>query len=358
MNQIKKYLKEVLEKLPFSMGPKFIVPFLRTCRRHNIESRRMIYAKREALKIRSFIKGGGKHATIIYDNHVSPPTIGDLINVIMIGRYFVGKNVSVKFYIIDNEYRSDWNVLTYEEKNIFVKFQIDLVKKFLPFSKMEATLIDWQDYLSIVQNPTISENIIFLQDKIASRMGIYSDCFNILNFLLSFEDNLVINKVLLSPEVFSNYPSRNQPIPKSYVTWHVRYNALWGQDRNLSADQFKYYLNRISKLHPRMTIIIISDLSGCNHFKVLAENAGVNLIFSKDLNDNFLSDWFIILNSCFYYQLRGGGIGMISMFSSLPYEIVDPCSNEIAWSYPKFTFWADTDQKRYFSVGELPSVFD
>jgi mannose-1-phosphate guanylyltransferase len=357
--KIKKGIKAALEGLPGGLGSNVAIPLIKRLlavfgyRLWFIQLNRKRNAKREAIRIRSLITGGSKHATIFYDNFVSPPTIGDFLNVVMLGRYFLAKNIPVKFYIIDGEYRSDWYMLTLEEIKNFVEFQIDLVKNFIPISEIEVTLINWEDYLKIIQDTTPEAGIVPLQDLVENRVAIYGGCFNLLNFLLAVENNFVLDKFLLKSTDFASYGRKNETMPKNYVSWHVRYNDQWGFGRNLSAEQFKYYLNRVSKLHPGKDIILVSDKKGCDYYKYLVKHTDVNVKFSKDFNNNFYGDCFIILNSSFYHQFRGGGIGMIPIFSSLPYEIVDPCTNEIAWSHPKFTSWANTDQKRYFSTDEI-----
>lgn len=359
--KIKKIIKVALERLPFEFGLKVVAPLARwflaefIYRKTITRLQRMRYAKSEAIKIRSSIAGGLTHVTIIYDNLASPPTIGDFINVVMIGRYFLSKNVSIKFYIINGEYRSDWCAFTQAEKNIFVDFQIDLVKKFIPISEIEVTIINWEDCLKIIQRNTLAADLVFLRDRVASREGIYGDCFNILNFLLLLESHSTLDKFLLKSTDFSTYISENKSPPNNYVSWHVRYNNLWGQERNLSIDQFEYYLDRISKLHSGKDIILVSDSVGCDYYKGLLKriNINANIGFSKDLNNDFYGDCFVILNSDFYYQLRGGGIGMVAIYSNLPYEIVDPCDNEIAWLNPRFSSWAGVNQKRYSSINEI-----
>jgi hypothetical protein len=45
----------------------------------------------------------------------------------------------------------------------------------------------------------------------------------------------------------------------------------------------------------------------------------LNFIFSEYYSLNDLGDDDLILENSFYFQLMGGGVGVISMFSTLPY---------------------------------------
>jgi hypothetical protein len=135
----------------------------------------------------------------------------------------------------------------------------------------------------------------------------------------------------------------------------VRLNKLWGPERNLSEEAFLSYEKRLRLLHPSANIILISDQAGCDHYLQIANMHKLDMQCSKDFGDSFFDDCYLILNSDFYHQLLGGGIGMVPIFSNMPYEVVDRAINEISWLYPKFTSWAHTKQNRYFDINEVKS---
>ncbi|MCF8169440.1 MAG: tetratricopeptide repeat protein, partial [Rhodoferax sp.] len=240
---------------------------------------------------------------------------------------------------------------------VLLQFQLDMIDRFIPAPVCVASVINWQNCLNIIQSTTSPTDIVVFRDRVMSRAPIYNDSFNIFNHLLSFENSSVAE---ISQLKLSDFPSRLEKqggLPKCYVSWHARYSEKWAPERNLSPPMFFRYLDRIKKLHPGKDIILVSDRIGCDYYKKLLKeadnNSGANITFSKDYGGDFFDDCFIILNSVQYFQLLGGGIGMIPIFSTMPYEIIDQCWNEKPWAHPKFTSWATADQNRYFHTDEI-----
>ena len=58
--------------------------------------------------------------------------------------------------------------------------------------------------------------------------------------------------------------------------------------------------------------MIISDKTGCEIAKTWSKSNNLNLLFSKDFSENFLSDISLLAKSVFYFQFKGGGMGLIA----------------------------------------------
>jgi hypothetical protein len=356
----KKNIKLLLNSLPFGVGSTFIIkPVKKILNIFNFKKKmtveyRFKYAEIMANIIISIIDKKPDKMIVVYDNSVSPPTIGDLLNVIMLARYLQLKGMHIVFYIVNDEYRSDWSVLSNREKEDFVNFQKELVAKFTSKLHIEIKVMNWLDYHanSIIHN-LLGEYIV-CDNVISQRTQLYADSFNILNFLIANEGPEIIDAFLLSKDEFkpANF---KKSLPTKYITWHVRINKLWGTERNLTEEAFLNYENRLRIIDPSLNIILISDKDGCDHYMNIANKHNLKIYCSKDFGDSFFDDCYLILNADFYYQLLGGGIGMIPIFSSIPYEVVDRCTNEISWSYPQFTSWAHSRQNRYFDINEVKS---
>ena len=76
----------------------------------------------------------------------------------------------------------------------------------------------------------------------------------------------------------------------------------------------------------------------------VAKRYGMDCLFSKDYSHTFLGDAALVLHSSYYYQLRGGGMGVIPIFSEVPYEIVSALGNEVEWRKGALASWATPEQ--------------
>lgn len=357
--KIKTKIKAVLEGMPFGMGLKIAMPmakWLLAVFYYHTWTRQFqgrLNAKTESRNIQFKLKNGIDKAIIIYDNIVSPPTIGDLLNVIMLVRYLEKKDVSVTFYFISDEYRSDWPDWDCNEKNTFLELQNNLVRKFA--KKTKILTIGWAQFCNQIKNKDLLNYIVPFYNRIINRVSIYGDCFNVINYLLENEEKEFIDSFLLCSSDFNSISTSLPKLPNKYVTWHVRKNELWGFERNLSEEQFLSYYRRIKSQNPLSEVLIISDQIGVDYYIDMARKNSLSILSCKDFGHSFFDDCYIILNSHSYYQLEGGGIGMVPIYSLLPYELVGGSNSmaEIAWRYPKFTSWATKAQNRYYCFEEV-----
>ena len=95
-DKINKILFKVIDRIKFA---------LREWRQSKTETL-------EARRLMTLIDSGAvSSAIIVYDNYVSPPTYGDLLVTLMVGRFLASKKLKVKFIFIDDERRNDWILL-------------------------------------------------------------------------------------------------------------------------------------------------------------------------------------------------------------------------------------------------------
>ena len=159
---------------------------------------------------------------------------------------------------------------------------------------------------------------------------------DLLNIILSYENNKFLEKFLLNKNQFDTPLSISKLKP--YVSWHIRYNKKWGTYNN-SASELKLIYKILKSSFRDKKIAIISDKSGCYFAKKYLKDTK-NIIFSKDITNNFYEDIVLSLNSKYYFQFKAGGFLFISVFSSLPYGIIDyPSPHVLPWSKKKFYSW-------------------
>lgn len=304
---------------------------------------RRLYATRIAKKILSESKSESDCFVVTYDNLASPPTIGDLLYVVMCARFFATKGFKVIFHLIDDGYRSDWKTLSDQEIKKFVELQLAIIKSFTSKLQVDVKKISFLDHVTEVKNGAKNKYVFFCKKETLHRLKIYAYSFNILNYLLSSETDEFLEKFLLSSVNFGT-KNQNQVKQKNYVTWNARRNLMWEQNRNLTDYEFLNYYERISLRHEKQRIILVSDLNSIEYYMNLAAKKNLRLEQSKSFGDDFTDDSYLVLNSDFYYQLKGGGMGLVALMSDLPFEIVIGTVNENYWRYPTLSSWQKPSQ--------------
>jgi len=317
--------------------PRNILQFL-------VEKKKIYFEKNYAKKIlKNIEKKRINSVIVIYDNCCSPPTFGDFFFVMMLARFFVSHDIFVKYFIIDGEYREDWKLLSAKEKAELIETNMKAAQLFLPADKAEIKITS---IASIAKNNYINlkqDGYILFEELVTLRKPIYKHALNTLNFLCAHSSIKKINSFLLSANDLEFNKHINIP-DKPYITWNCRYSNKWETHRNTIDSEFLLVHNALSKLYPHHAIMIISDLAGCDYFRSLAKVNNFDCLFSKDFSDSLIGDGFLILNSHYFYVLRGGGITVFPLFSKIPYKVVFKGSNEVEWRRGKATSWATENQ--------------
>lgn len=347
LTQTKKRVKAALEGLPFGAGSRVVIPLIKWLlmifyyQTPVINFKRKQFAKKEARGIDLALQNGVSEVMLVYDYFASPPTYGDYLYVILLGRYFIAQGVKLHFIIVDGEYRQDWNDLQDNQKQNFVIEQLKVAEVLLDSSLVKIERTSWNS----LQQQIASSLSVYLSFSIniINREPIYNHCFNVLNQLLTHKKASLVDDVLFTFDRLS--PKVNLVLPKKpYIAIGCRYSEKWGIERNLTdADFINCYL-QLTKRFPDHEVMIISDTIGCRYFTELAQRHAYNVITSKDYSQTFLGDGALILKSDFFFQLRGGGISTFAMFSKIPYKLIQPLANETMWSKSKFTSFQTTSQ--------------
>ena len=345
---IKEIIKETLRLLPYGVGSNFLLPQINRITNY----RRKRYVRVESKKIRTSIARGARNAAIFYDNFVSPPTYGDMFFSVMIARYLSVNGIRVKFYLIDSEHRHDWCHLSQTEADIFVDAQVNLIRSICNSPLVEVSRIAWNDYSENSLNIS-SDSIVPFVGSVKNRFPIYHSYFELLNQLLYNLEIELLDRTLLSYRELSPYIDIELPPSGAYVTVGCRYQRNWDEVRNLSENEFAKIFRYLKGRFPNHRVMIVSCSEGCEHFSELAKKHSFDCIFSKQYSSTFVGDGALILNSAFFFILKGGGISIIPQCSRVPYECYQKLAGELMWSKTKFASWQASDQL-FFNTDLLP----
>lgn len=284
------------------------------------------------------LKKNKKEVIIVHDLLSSPQTIGDFLCNYFFSRYFVFKNYKVKFIIIKDEYRQDWDLN--EQK---IKTYIDTISLIsLKFSKsnqdFNLVISNWQDFNKNYIN-NLKYYIPFFKG-IKKRFKLYLYSQNTSNYLISFCSKQFKNEFLLDKKYLNDI--KTVSINKKYIAWHCRYDITGGTPRNIDRVSFDKIYFSLKKYYENHAILVVSDKFGCDLAKDWGKN--YNLLYSKDFSNDFLGDVKLVLNSEFYFQFRGGGMGTIAQFSKIPYLQI--CDIYYLYMYSKYRLTSFASKKQ------------
>lgn len=287
------------------------------------------------------IKVKNKKIFIVFDNKTNNPTYGDFLFFVYLARFFVLKNLEVHFFFFDDSNKKWEGLLNINEIKKFKNEQINLIKK---IGKINNKNIHITTFEKFKKNKYLNSVIIF-EKEVFARIKIFDNILDLLNIILSYENDKFLNKFLLNRKQFTTPLSISNLKP--YISWHIRYNEKWGTYNN-SANELKIIFKKLRSSFKNKKIAIISDKSGCDFAKKYL-NDTKNIIFSKDITNNFYEDIILSLNSKYYFQFKAGGFLFVSIFSSLPYRVIDyPSPSFLPWSKKKYFSWILNNQHRIY----------
>ena len=283
-------------------------------------------------------KKNKKEVIIVHDLLSSPQTIGDFLYNYFFSRYFVFKNYKVKLIIIKDEYRQDWDLKDQKIKNYIDTISLISFKFSESNQNFNLVISNWQDFNKNYIND--KKYFIPFHNGIKKRFKLYFYTQNTLNYLISFCSKQFKNAFLLDKKYFIDINTVS--INKKYIAWHCRYDITGGTPRNIDRVSFDKIYFSLKKYYENHAILIVSDKFGCDLTKDWGKN--YNLLYSKDFSNDFLGDVKLVLNSEFYFQFRGGGMGTIAQFSKIPYLQI--CDIYYLYMYTKYrlTSYASKNQ--------------
>jgi|GEM_PF-3574535 len=295
----------------------------------------------EAQRIYSAIRHCKTRVLIVCDNQCTPPTYGDYLYFILLVRFFIAHKVSVDFIIVDSELRADWDDLTVAERQLHISMQFKLADCLINSNLCRINTLSWENTRKYIKKN--QHGYIIYSEKVFNRSSVYNLCFNLLNQLLHKVSPSVLRSILFKSSELSSYV-KTAPAPNSYVTLHCRYSRKWGLERNLTEQEFLTIHSLLSRQFPGLSIMVISDDNGCSYFEQIALKHMLTLDYSKRHSSSFIGDAFLVLNSAFYFQLRGGGMGIIPTFSFLPFKIICLTVHELMWARDRIACFHENNQ--------------
>jgi hypothetical protein len=233
----------------------------------------------------------------------------------MIARFLSLSGYRVRFEIVDL-YRSGivWNALSVEAQDRFVSDQIKLAQQLL--SK------DCQIFISGKFENSSTYSSKKDSPSMMNEIEIYSSYFY--QWAPYFLPLLITKHRWPIPNGFLLEAKSNRPAFK-YVAWNVR-KSIWANYRDTNTNSLIRDFKEIRNLYPTHSLMILSTKEGID-FAVSelkkSDPTFTNLLAQGVVllqpNDGFIGGINWILHSDFYFQRSGGGMGVIAIFSSVPY---------------------------------------
>ncbi len=300
---------------------------------------------------------------LVFDNAVSPPTYGDLFNVIMIGRFLACGGGAVEFFIVDGpERRFDWGDLEPAAQDVLVQDQLELARCLLPGSvdvQLVSSLRELLDTSKHASTLTVFENMV------AGGEAIYPQALRLIRALtLARAQETPPEGFLLSnaePDLRHTGYEANAP----YVAWHVR-RALWGKVRDTADKSIVADFLELRILFPHHEIVILSSADGIEHALSLLVKSGLvsemqacGLRVCGQPESGFENAVRCLLGADFYFQRLGGGIGQAAVFSTVPYLYISDdldTGRTFGLSGRSLVPWAREDQVFAVSEGSATCV--
>ena len=295
----------------------------------------LINAAKEFLKL-SFIDPQ-KEIILSYDEKHNPLTYGDFLYYPFLANLLQLKGLRVRFNYIKDFSIKGSHIMNFRSQieEIFERISPNTEISFLPLKELKSK----------------DKSYFVYRKEIFSGRKINNFLFDLINLLFLKERN---TSFLI--EKRNDFDMKKSIRQESYITLHVRYNKLYGANRNITKGDFNQILEALTYKYNK-PILIVTDLEGTNFCKRIPINKDIKIFFSKDYFDRFVDDIEVILQSDMYFQYLGGGIGVIPMFSSIPYRICDTSGNEFKFNKNALCSWASEKQLRVSST-KLQSFLD
>lgn len=290
--------------------------------------RRNLYIKKEAARLEQSLKSGSlKKAVLVYDHSVSPPSYGDFINVLMIGRFLVAHQVNVGLILTDSEFLDNFSrLLDQEELNEFVEEEKRTAAALVAGIKIDVCAP--QELKRLLNQREIGGQQIIFGDYVKKKLAIYNLAFDFTKLMLKNSSSDIKKLTLFSKK--STFVQSSKLPTTRYISCACRWNEFWGPSRNMSAELFLKLVKLLRAEFPSHELLFVSDQKGCEHFRNIARENHLVCSFSKDYSDSFLGDESLVLSSEAYVQIRGGGVGVIPLWSDLPFLFFGRVSSEFS----------------------------
>lgn len=310
---------------------------------------RLLVVDRESTLIRrAIVRQSQSVFYLVYDNALSPPTYGEILQVAMLARFMALSGLRVEFLLVDGtDRRIDWSFLVPEEQEAFVLEQQALVDALLPDGAILKCLRSLEFEASNLANPS---NHVILARMVRKQAAIYPCVPRILdrvsrNFGPACPEGFLLDK----GEFRSDHPDWLDERP--YIAWNVR-AGIWDKERNPSSESIIQDFRDLRLLFPAHRIAIFSTLDGIE--STLRYLIDVGELSQSDLDSQrvfgqpeagFLAGIPWVLRSDFYFQRMGGGLALIAAYSRIPYlTLIEWTSYWRGFRGTRIVSWAKSDQ--------------
>ncbi len=254
---------------------------------------------------------------VTWDQFVSPPTLGDLVEVMMLARWIASQGRTTLFVVVTGEYRQDWSL---SDHKIFESSQIEVAKRLALRNGIDVLQMTWDEFETQILNDPNS--YVVFRNQVRIRRELYTRSLSLLNRLVAKDKEKRRDQWLLDSSELSTSVLNSSKIfmDGEYVAWGVRNRAV-SPERNIGESEFRLlYLALLNRSHG-LPIVIVSDRDSCEFFKKVAHKFGFVCLFSADYSESFLDDAAIALGGRIFFQVRGGGMGEVALYSKLPFEM-------------------------------------
>jgi hypothetical protein len=290
---------------------------------------------------------------VYYDNANSPETYGDLFNVLMLARFLSMSGQKVTFTILDIKHAERWGYLTNQQQSRVVKEQVMLAEYLLP-EEVRIVLVDSEDKFR-------KENFELHTIEIGHKL--LSDGSAFFEAAPYFLHCLVKKHDWRLPEKFLLQSDSKKDLDPPFVAWHIR-KGLYDQRRDSSVELVQRDFAQLSTLFPGHTIRIFSDKNGLEHaFFALTGSSEVRAIWKNGVHilpqsaTCFREAISEVINATFYFQRKGGGMGLVPIFSMNPYlQICPDVTNFYGKRGDSLVPWATKNQIFHHAWREIDNL--
>ena len=223
---------------------------------------------------------------VVWDQLTSPPTIGDLIEVVMFARWIASQGRKVTFVVITGSYREDWNPTEYVELD---RVQQQIIEALSIKLNITVKRCSWQEFLKL----TIDDQNchVLFSYRVNRRKSVYSESLYLLNRLVARSRQVSDHDWLLDSHELSKTTMGKSEVLKSgkYVAWGVRYRSL-EPERNTGESEFRLLYLGLKNRSNGLPIVVVSDKEACEYFRKIAQSFNLECLFSSDYSTSFLDD--------------------------------------------------------------------
>jgi len=269
---------------------------------------------------------------IYLDTKTCPPTYGDVVHYLMLARLLVENKFKVSFIYKKGRYRKDWQEISKEQRKKVAIYQYQIIQKLLP---RQATFKQHYNYL----NMYLDRRQFKINKKNISIKG-YRLAMNIIstltqNNLLEVSDSNFLFKQKLKLEV------------EDFLCMNIR-QGFWGQERNTNPEHIVNDFIALRKFYPNFKVMILAEQNALEFFWkiMLSQEERLNSFdptwkkyILQQTNFTYYEAIDLIQACKFYFQRPNGGMGVIPIYSNIPYLIM---------TNNTFDFFDDNNKKLYF----------